>query len=114
MKQFAKLTVALGLSAAASLGALALSGEVAEAAVHPSTMAVTFNPQSRPGVPFAGGGWPVHAGTSVTMSCWTTGPTQLGTAKWFYINSNAYPYPAGYVPANAVTVSNQAVVGHCA
>ena len=55
--------------------------------------------------------WTVKAGTPVTMQCWTTGATRLNTAKWFKIQSNAYPFTTGYVPANAV--SNQTLVNHC-
>ena len=44
----------------------------------------------------------VPAGTSVSMRCWTTGATREGTAKWFRIRSNNYPFTEGYVPANVV------------
>jgi hypothetical protein len=56
--------------------------------------------------------WPLHAGTIVTMLCWTTGPNVDGGAKWFQIASDDYPYQSGgYVPANSV--GRQATVGHC-
>jgi hypothetical protein len=44
-------------------------------------------------------------GTPVEMVCWTRGPSADGTQKWFYVGDENYPYPFGYVPANAV--SNQ-------
>jgi hypothetical protein len=56
--------------------------------------------------------WTVKAGTSVSMRCWNTGATRDGTAKWFWIRSNAYPFTQGYVPANSV--SNQWLTSpHC-
>jgi hypothetical protein len=55
--------------------------------------------------------WTVKRGTRVDMRCWTTGASRLGTSKWFYIVSQAYPYTRGYVPANAV--SSQITVGRC-
>jgi hypothetical protein len=55
--------------------------------------------------------WTIGRGTIVDMRCWTTGATQLKTAKWFYVISTKYPYTRGYVPANAV--GNQIVVGRC-
>ncbi|HET9654743.1 MAG TPA: hypothetical protein VFP72_05280 [Kineosporiaceae bacterium] len=55
--------------------------------------------------------WSIPSGTRVDMRCWTTGATRLGTAKWFYVTSTAYPFTSGYVPANAVAA--QIVVGHC-
>jgi hypothetical protein len=55
--------------------------------------------------------WPINNGTAVDMRCWTTGANQLGTAKWFYVQSQVSPFTAGYVPANAV--GNQIIVGHC-
>ncbi len=57
--------------------------------------------------------WPIPAGTRVDMRCWTTGVSRLGTSKWFYVRSTAYPFPSGYVPANAVAVNTQIIVGHC-
>jgi hypothetical protein len=55
--------------------------------------------------------WTISQGTRVDMRCWTTGATRLNTAKWFKVRSTAYPFPEGYVPANAVT--SQIIVGHC-
>jgi hypothetical protein len=55
--------------------------------------------------------WAINSGTAVDMQCWTTGATQLGTAKWFYVKSQVSPFTSGYVPANAV--GNQIIVGHC-
>lgn len=57
------------------------------------------------------GNWEIVKNTPVTMRCWTTGPYADGTGKWFYIESNAYPFTEGYVPANAV--GSQTTVGHC-
>jgi hypothetical protein len=45
------------------------------------------------------------------MTCWTDGPNVDGSKKWFYVESHAYPYPGGYVPANSV--SSQSSVGLC-
>jgi hypothetical protein len=55
--------------------------------------------------------WTIAKGTKVDMQCWTTGATQLGTAKWFRVVSQSYPFTRGYVPANAV--GQQITVGHC-
>jgi hypothetical protein len=73
-------------------------------------MAHTWNPWSSPWSP-GPNYWPINAGTRVNQVCWTTGAYQLGTAKWFYVVSTAYPFTSGYVPANAV--GSQIIVGHC-
>ena len=55
--------------------------------------------------------WTIKKGTRVDMRCWKTGVSKLGTAKWFYVISQAYPYTRGYVPATAV--ASQITVGRC-
>lgn len=55
--------------------------------------------------------WTIAKGTRVDMQCWTTGATRLGTAKWFRVVSQSYPFTRGYVPATAV--GQQVSVGHC-
>jgi hypothetical protein len=99
----------LGLAAVSTFGGV-LIASVPAGASSGSFMTTTWTPQESPSVqgPYY---WPVVKGTSVTMHCWTTGPSKLGTAKWFYIASNAYPYTTGFVPANAV--GGQSEVGHC-
>jgi hypothetical protein len=101
--------VSLALTAAATVSGFAVAAGPAGASSS-SVMTATWTPQESPSVqgPYY---WPVVDGTSVTMHCWTTGPSKLGTAKWFYIASNAYPFTTGYVPANAV--GRQSIVGHC-
>lgn len=75
-----------------------------------SVMAQRETPEWTPGGSTLGE-WPIAAGTAVTMKCWTQGPNVDGGKKWFYVSSHAYPFPAGYVPANSV--ANQAQVGLC-
>jgi hypothetical protein len=101
--------VILGLAGVSTIGGVSVTAVPAGAASG-SFMTTTWTPQESPSVqgPYY---WPVVRGTSVTMHCWTTGPSKLGTGKWFYIASNAYPFTTGFVPANAV--GNQSVVGHC-
>lgn len=55
--------------------------------------------------------WTIHKGTRVNMVCWSTGARRLNTRKWFRVESTKYPYPEGFVPANAVT--QQIRVRHC-
>jgi hypothetical protein len=96
--------------AALLLSGAALAGTAASAEAATSTMSTAWrlwNSPSAEGVSH----WTVPKGASVQMRCWTTGANRLGTAKWFYIRSNAYPFTTGYVPANAVR--NQTVVKHC-
>lgn len=80
------------------------------AAAGSSYMVRGWTPEGSPGG-CGCGNWEIFKGTSVTMRCWTTGPYTDGTGKWFYIESNAYPFTEGYVPANAV--GSQATVGRC-
>lgn len=109
VKMSRKALFTIGLTAVTSLGGIALVTTEASAS-SPSVMTSSWTPQETPYVqgPYY---WTVAKGTSVTMQCWTTGPSKIGTAKWFYIASNAYPFTTGYVPANAV--GRQSVVGHC-
>lgn len=46
--------------------------------------------------------WTIPANSSVSMRCWTTGVNREGTAKWFRVQSNRYPFTQGYVPATVV------------
>lgn len=60
---------------------------------------------SVPGTPGDCTGFIVGAGVTVEMNCWETGPSALGSAKWFDITvlgSKGYGM-TGDVPANAVT-----------
>jgi hypothetical protein len=90
--------------------AIAAVGTAGTAEAETSTMNTAWRPWSSP-TSEGSQQWTVGKGTSVQMRCWTTGVNRLGTAKWFYIRYNAYPFTEGYVPANAV--SNQTIVGHC-
>lgn len=75
------------------------------------TMSTSWAPWSSPNSRGPADNWTIARGTSVDMRCWTTGANRLGTAKWFYVTSQGYPYTSGYVPANAV--ANQITVGRC-
>jgi hypothetical protein len=94
-------------------GAVTLAGLPAQAAVRPnagSYMVQQETPEQTPGGSTLGE-WPIPKGGSVTMKCWTEGPNTDGSKKWFYVDSNVYPYPDGYVPANSV--GDQSSVGLC-
>jgi hypothetical protein len=99
----------LALCLLGSAGAVALS-EMPASASSGSYMVQQETPEQTPGGSTLGE-WPIPKGGSVTMECWTRGPNVDGSQKWFYVDSNVYPYPDGYVPANSV--GNQSSVGLC-
>ena len=117
-KKLKKTVVAVAAAAALTVGAGATSAHAATAgpcygnagATCRPAMSTSWAPWNSPNSQGAQY-WTVSSGTSVDMQCWTTGATRLGTAKWFYVISQSYPFTRGYVPANAVR--NQITVGHC-
>jgi len=104
-----KYLFGLGLVGAISFSGVVLTS-VGAGASSPSYMTTSWTPQVSPNYQGAQY-WTVTRGTHVSMECWTTGPSKLGTSKWFYIASNSYPFTTGFVPANAV--ANQTIVGRC-
>jgi hypothetical protein len=110
-RSFPPVLVTLSLvTAAMLLGNIA--SEVSSSAGQVSRMIVAEYPRLSPG-----GAYPpgikvdIEPGDGVVMLCWTTGPSNLGSSKWFKIYDAAVPNVAGYVPANSVT--NQTKVGFC-
>src|SRR4051812_31550965 len=96
-----KLT-AITVPAVVAAGLLAIGiGPASAEAFHSSYMTKTFTPRATP-YQEQPGNWPINAGQTVNMRCWTTGPTVDGTGKWFKVDKVAYPYTSGYVPANDV------------
>ena len=112
-RRICRKAVAVAIAGMAVAGPVALAVTQSVAAATPtSVMRQTETPKVSPWATGYDPYWTVHAGTTVTMLCWTTGPNVDGGAKWFKIASDAYPYQSGgYVPANSV--SRQAIVGHC-
>ena len=103
----AKILRTTAIAAAAAASMLTVAGPAHAEAFHYSKESVTWTPWSNPNNPGSAyaWNWTINAGTTVRMECWTTGVVRLNTGKWFKVASQAYPFPEGYVPANAV--SNQ-------
>ena len=75
-----------------------------------SVMVQSETPEWTPGGSTLGM-WGIPKGTSGTMQCWTEGPNTDASKKRFLVESNAYPCPEVYAPANSV--GRQASVGLC-
>jgi len=99
----------LALCLMGSAAAVALAEAPASASSGPY-MVQQETPEQTPGGSTLGE-WPIPKGGSVTMTCWTEGPNVDGSQKWFHVDSNVYPFPDGYVPANSV--GSQSKVGLC-
>lgn len=104
------LAPAAALCVLGTAGMMTAGALPAQAVTSGPYMAQGETPEQTPGGSTLGE-WPIAKGTSVKMICWTEGPYKDGSAKWFDIQSNVYPFTAGYVPANSV--ASQSKVGLC-
>ena len=110
-KRTPRVLLALASIAAGAFGLIGASATAA-GATGLSTMSQSetlhFGPTTG-----SGGFYTAFAGNRVQMTCWTSTQYYDGSAKWFHIQDESYPYADGYVPANSVAASTQSIVGHC-
>src|SRR5690349_10317826 len=101
MQFLSKIRQAAVVVAIAVTTAIGVAGPANAEQFHSSILLQNWRPWASP----SSQGWQpisLRSGQSVDMRCWTTGANVAGTAKWFKVRSNSYPFPEGYVPATLI------------